>query len=181
MNPENDYTQEMFELPGGSEVVEAVVHGSWTITDGAAVGTPDSTKTPPALTQREGATYTDGRATITTASTGSSRGALVYTRGKSTIEGWRGYAFRVSGFVGQLVRYDTGGTVTVLGTSGGPWAAGTELAIEAEGTTIRAFRNGVERVSVTDATFASGRMGYGYVDNFNTPGIAEFIASSDVG
>lgn len=57
----------------------------------------------------------------------------------------------------RLMRF-LNGTGTILSTSTG-WVAGDIARIEADGTTIRVKRNGVELSSITDSNVASGSAG----------------------
>lgn len=61
-----------------------------------------------------------------------------------------------SGFeLGKLVA----GSYTTLASAGTPPSAGDTIKITASGTTIKAFKNGVEVASVTDSSIASGQPG----------------------
>lgn len=60
----------------------------------------------------------------------------------------------------ELVEWDNAGGMTILGTyTGGTPALGDVLRLEGNGTTIRVLVDGVERISVTDATLSSGEVG----------------------
>jgi len=82
----------------------------------------------------------------------------------------------------NLVRVDDGGDTTIA-TWGTPAAQSYVVRIEAEGSTIRMKIDGVERASVTDATYSSGGVGcfYGawsaadaddYIDNWEADDLA---------
>ncbi|MGB0971912.1 MAG: hypothetical protein ACPGVG_13270 [Mycobacterium sp.] len=74
-------------------------------------------------------------------------------------DGWRNwYGIRASGTALQIYRRTNGSFSSSLGSWSG-LAAGDVLKIEAEGTTIKAYVNGVERISITDSTHTTGRQG----------------------
>jgi len=59
-----------------------------------------------------------------------------------------------------LLEYDNVGGATQLGsTFSGTVSLNDIIRIEANGTTIRVLQNGTERISATDATLTSGRVG----------------------
>jgi hypothetical protein len=89
----------------------------------------------------------------------SVQSAVFIGAGVRLASGADGYGSRGDGY---LTRYDDAagfGGETVLSNHGVTASAGQSVRAEAEGTTIRAFTNGIERASVTDATYASGSAG----------------------
>lgn len=83
--------------------------------------------------------------------------------------------YSVSCRVGQilLLVWDNVGGPTQLGsTFAGTVALGDTIRLEASGTTIRVLQNAVQRISVTDSTLASGRVGIqGTYSNDTTSGL----------
>lgn len=51
------------------------------------------------------------------------------------------------------------GTWTQIGSFSGTVSSGDVIRLEAQGTTIRAFQNGTQRISTTDSSISSGRAG----------------------
>lgn len=95
--------------------------------------------------------------------TGESMGVIA--RAASTANplrnGYRCYLFD-SGTKTLRIAKVVNDTETVLAsdtTLSGSWANGDTVSIECEGTTIRAFRNATQALSITDATFSSGSVG----------------------
>lgn len=75
----------------------------------------------------------------------------------------------------QLLKFDTAGVITVLGTyTAGTPATGDIGLVRAIGTTISGHLNGIERISVTDATLASGRIGLCGRQSINACGLASW-------
>jgi len=58
----------------------------------------------------------------------------------------------------RLIKY-INGAPTTLDTATVAWTGGDTIEIECEGTTIRGFKNGVQQVSVTDASLSTGGPG----------------------
>lgn len=126
------------------------VSGDWSITSnqlspGAAGGT--------IILRAAGAMATnDNFAQVTiAATTTASQG--VWCRGNSTIS--QGYLWRNNGTSWDLFQV-VGGSFTVIGTYSAAAAPGDVAKVQAVGTTIKAYVNGVERVSVTDSAVATG-------------------------
>lgn len=81
----------------------------------------------------------------------------------------------------QLLKFDGTGVITVLGTyTAGTPALGDVIRIEAQGTTIRVLQNGVERISVTDSTLTSGRVGLCGRQSVNQPALDDW-SGGDLG
>ncbi|MFF4489433.1 hypothetical protein ACFY0F_23540 [Streptomyces sp. NPDC001544] len=132
----------------GSGWVE--VSGDWSIVSqqlspGAAGGT--------IILRAAGAMATsDHYAQVTIAATAAvSQG--VWCRGNSNIS--QGYLWRNNGTSWDLFSV-VGGSFSVIGTYTAPAAPGDVAKVQAVGTTIKGFVNGVQRVSVTDTNVASG-------------------------
>ncbi len=73
-----------------------------------------------------------------------------------------GYEFSIGrgvGFTSRISRWNGGVFTPLVQENATPWAANDILRAEAEGTTLRLYRNNVLVLSTTDATFASGRAG----------------------
>ncbi len=73
-----------------------------------------------------------------------------------------GYEFSIGrgvGFTSRISRWNGGAFTPLVQENATPWAANDILRAEAEGTTLRLYRNNVLVLSTTDATFASGRAG----------------------
>lgn len=85
------------------------------------------------------------------ATTAASHG--VWCRGNSNISS--GYLFRNDGSTWDLFSV-VGGSFTVIGTYAAAAAPGDVAKVQAIGSTIKAFVNGVERVSVTDTGVSTG-------------------------
>ncbi len=126
------------------------VSGDWSIisnqlSPGAAGGT--------IILRAAGAMATNdnyAQATIA-ATTTASQG--VWCRGNSNITS--GYLWRNNGTSWDLFQV-FGGSFTVIGTYTAAAAPGDVAKVQAVGTTIKAFVNGVERVSVTDSAVTTG-------------------------
>ena len=73
-----------------------------------------------------------------------------------------GYEFSIGrgvGFTSRIARWNAGVFTSLAVENATPWGAGDILRAEAEGTTLRLYRNNVLVLSTTDATVASGRAG----------------------
>jgi hypothetical protein len=57
--------------------------------------------------------------------------------------------------VGKIVN----GTITTLDSTSRPWTNGDTVELEAEGSTLRAFRNGTQFYTTTDSSIANGKPG----------------------
>jgi hypothetical protein len=126
------------------------VSGTWSIisqqlSSGSAGGT--------IILRAAGAMATnDNSAQITIAATGAvSHG--VWCRGNSTIT--QGYLWRNDGTSWNLFSV-VGGSFTSIGSFAGAAVAGDVAKVQAQGSTIKGFVNGVQRVSVTDTAVATG-------------------------
>lgn len=86
-------------------------------------------------------------ATPTTASMG------VWCRGNSNISS--GYLWRNDGTSWNLFSV-SGGSFTIIGTYAVAAAPGDVARVQADGSTIKGYVNGIERVSVTDTAVATG-------------------------
>jgi hypothetical protein len=94
----------------------------------------------------------DNYAQVTIASTAAvSHG--VWCRGSSTLTS--GYLWRNNGTTWDLF-WVVGGSFTVIGTYTAAAAVNDVARVQAVGTTIKGFVNGVERVSVTDTAVSTG-------------------------
>jgi hypothetical protein len=85
------------------------------------------------------------------ATTAASQG--VWCRGTTNLSD--GYLFRNDGTTWDLFSV-VGGSFTSLGTYAAPAAPGDVAKVQAVGTTIRAFVNGVEQISLTNSHVTSG-------------------------
>jgi len=126
------------------------VSGDWSIisnklSSGSAGGT--------IILRAAGAMATsDNSAQVTiTATTAASHG--VWCRGDNTLTS--GYLWRNDGSSWNLFSV-VGGSFTVIGTYAVAAVAGDVAKIQAVGTTIKGFVNGIQRVSVTDTAVATG-------------------------
>ena len=73
-----------------------------------------------------------------------------------------GYEFSIGrgvGFTSRISRWNNGVFTSLVQENATPWAANDILRAEAEGTTLRLYRNNVLVLSTTDATLANGRAG----------------------
>ncbi|WP_406444621.1 hypothetical protein OHB14_36905 [Streptomyces sp. NBC_01613] len=126
------------------------VSGDWSVdtnrlSPGAAGGT--------IILRAAGAMATsDNFAQVTIAAT-TSASQGVWCRGNSNITS--GYLWRNNGTSWDLFQV-FGGSFTVIGTYTAAAAPGDVAKVQAVGTTIKAFVNGVERVSVTDTAVTTG-------------------------
>lgn len=94
----------------------------------------------------------DNSAQVTIAATAAvSQG--VWCRGNSTFT--QGYLWRNDGTSWNLFS-NVGGSFTSLGSFGGAAVAGDVAKVQAIGSTIKGFVNGIERVSVTNTAVTSG-------------------------
>lgn len=132
----------------GSGWVE--VSGDWSITSnqlspGAAGGTIILRAATPMASN-------DHYAQVTiAATTAASQG--VWCRGNTNIS--NGYLWRNDGTSWNLFAV-VGGGFTIIGTYTAPAAPGDIAKVQAVGTTIKGYVNGIERVSVTDTSVATG-------------------------
>ncbi|WP_369167794.1 hypothetical protein AB5J49_07970 [Streptomyces sp. R28] len=85
------------------------------------------------------------------ATTAASQG--VWCRGNSTIS--NGYLWRNDGSTWDLFSV-VGGSFSVIGTYAAAASPGDVAKVQAVGSTIKAFVNGIERISVTDTGVATG-------------------------
>lgn len=93
-----------------------------------------------------------------------------------------GYAFQVYSGTAQIARWDSGASYNVLDSVAAAIVPGDVLYFEALGTTLTAKINGVDVLSVVDATYASGRFGlytYNDVDGLDTLTAGNFTAPPD--
>ena len=126
------------------------VSGDWSIASnqlspGAAGGT--------IILRAAGAMSTnDNSAQVTIAATAAASQG-VWCRGNSNITD--GYLWRNNGSSWDLFSV-VGGSFTAIGTFAAAAAPGDVAKVQAVGSTIKAFVNGVERVSVTDTGVATG-------------------------
>lgn len=94
----------------------------------------------------------DNFAQVTIAATAAvSQG--VWCRGNSNIS--QGYLWRNNGTTWDLFQV-VGGSFTVIGTYAAAAAPGDVAKVQAVGSTIKAFVNGVERISVADSSVTTG-------------------------
>jgi hypothetical protein len=94
----------------------------------------------------------DNSAQVTIAATAAvSQG--VWCRGNTTLT--QGYLWRNDGSSWNLF-YVVGGSFVSIGTFAGAAVAGDVAKVQAVGSTIKGFVNGVQRVSVTDTNVATG-------------------------
>lgn len=94
----------------------------------------------------------DNSAQATIASTGAvSHG--VWCRGNTGFT--QGYLWRNDG-TSWVLFSNVGGTFTSIGSFAGAAVAGDIAKVQAQGSTIKGFVNGVQRVSVTDTAVATG-------------------------
>ena len=73
-----------------------------------------------------------------------------------------GYEFSIGrgvGFTSRIARWNAGVFTSLATENATPWGAGDILRAEADGTTLRLYRNNVLVLSTTDPTVASGRAG----------------------
>lgn len=98
-----------------------------------------------------------------------------------------GYVLIVNTTAAQVYKWDAvGDSLTGVGASVGAVADGDVVMLEAQGGTLKAFVNGVEKISAADATYATGRPGvFGYVgtgvfDNWNSYGTVALNESTDL-
>ena len=126
------------------------VSGDWSIVSnqlspGAAGGT--------IILRAAGAMATnDNSAQVTIAATAAASQG-VWCRGNSNIS--QGYLWRNNGTSWDLFQV-VGGSFTVIGTYAAAAAPGDIAKVQAVGTTIKGYVNGVQRVSVTDTAVTTG-------------------------
>ncbi|WP_372344727.1 hypothetical protein [Streptomyces sp. KL116D] len=89
--------------------------------------------------------------TVSVPSAGASQG--VWCRGTASLSS--GYLWRSNGSSWDLFAV-TGGSFNVIGTYTADLAAGDTARVQAVGSTIKGFVNGVQRVSVTDTSVTAG-------------------------
>lgn len=126
------------------------VSGDWSIisnqlSPGAAGGT--------VLLRNAGAASTNNNYAQSKLATAAAASQGVVCRGNANFS--NGYLWRNDGSQWDLFSI-VGGSFSVIGTFAGAAVNGDVVKVQANGSTIKAFVNGVERVSVTDTAVATG-------------------------
>lgn len=126
------------------------VSGDWSIVSGQLA--PDTSSGNTILRATAPMDSSDNYAQVTiAATTAASQG--VWCRGDATLS--NGYLWRTNGSSWDLFAV-VGGGFTVIGTYAVPVTAGDVAKVQAVGSTIKGFVNGVERVSVASTTVTTG-------------------------
>ncbi|HET6286349.1 MAG TPA: hypothetical protein VFG15_06325 [Amycolatopsis sp.] len=126
------------------------VSGDWSIVSGQL--SPGAAGGTIILRAAAAMASSDNSAQITIAAT-TSASQGIWCRGNANITS--GYLWRNSGTSWDLFAV-VGGSFTMIGTYAAAAAPGDLAKVQAVGSTIKAFVNGVERVSVTDTGVTSG-------------------------
>ncbi|MEU8906969.1 hypothetical protein [Streptomyces mirabilis] len=144
------FTDDFNRADGAPGANWVLVSGPWTIiSQQLSSGTVGGTVVIRAATAMA---TNDNSAQITiTATTAASHG--VFCRGNSTFT--QGYLWRNDGTSWNLFS-NVGGSFTSIGSFAGAAVAGDVAKIQAVGSTIKGYVNGIQRVSVTDTAVATG-------------------------